>query len=121
MTATPILWQPTPSEIKKSELSNFANWVKSHHGFDWRDKYRNLWSWSVEYPDLFWDSIWQWHGVIGRKGKRLLINRDKIPGAQFFPDSTLNFAENLLLMLMVRLRYLVIMRMVLLKLLLEKN
>ena len=97
MTATPILWQPTPSEIKKSELSNFANWVKSHHGFDWRDKYRNLWSWSVEHPDLFWDSIWQWHGVIGRKGKRLLINRDKIPGAQFFPDSTLNFAENLLM------------------------
>ena len=97
MITTPILWQPTPSEIKKSELSNFANWVKSHHGFDWRDKYRNLWSWSVEHPDLFWDSIWQWHGVIGRKGKRLLINRDKIPGAQFFPDSTLNFAENLLI------------------------
>ena len=78
MTATSILWQPTPSEIEKSELSNFANWVKSHHGFDWRNKYRNLWLWSVEYPDLFWDSIWQWHGVIGRKGKRLLINRDKI-------------------------------------------
>ncbi len=97
MTATSILWQPTPSEIEKSELSNFANWVKSHHGFDWRNKYRNLWLWSVEYPDLFWDSIWQWHGVIGRKGKRLLINRDKIPGAQFFPDSSLNFAENLLI------------------------
>ena len=35
--------------------------------------------------------------LLGVKGKRLLINRDKIPGAQFFPDSTLNFAENLLI------------------------
>ena len=96
MTAPPILWQPTELEIEQTELTNFANWVKKHYGFDWAKRYENLWSWSVEYPDLFWEAIWQWHGVIGKKGKKILIDRDKLPGAQFFPDAHLNFAENLL-------------------------
>ena len=87
MTAPPILWQPTQKEIEKTELTNFANWVKKHYGFDWARRYENLWSWSVEYPDLFWEAIWQWHGVIGKKGKRILIDKDKLPGAQFFPDA----------------------------------
>ncbi len=96
MTAQSKLWQPTQSEIEKTELTDFANWVKTHHGFDWEKRYEDLWSWSVEYPELFWDSIWRWHSVLGNKGNKILINKDKLPGAQFFPDATLNFAENLL-------------------------
>ena len=96
MTAQSKLWQPTQSEIEKTELTDFANWVKTHHGFDWKKRYEDLWSWSVEYPELFWDSIWRWHSVLGNKGNKILINKDKLPGAKFFPDATLNFAENLL-------------------------
>ena len=57
MTAHSKLWQPTQLEIEKTELTDFANWVKTHHGFDWEKRYEDLWSWSVEYPELFWDSI----------------------------------------------------------------
>ena len=96
MTVPSILWQPTQSEIEKTKLTDFANWVKTHHGFDWGKRYENLWSWSVECPELFWESIWHWHGIIGNKGNRILINKNNLPGAQFFPDATLNFAENLL-------------------------
>ena len=91
-----ILWQPTDAEIENSELTNFAHWVQKNHGFDWQKRYENLWHWSVEHSDLFWKSIWEWHGVVGDSGERLLINKDKMPGAQFLPDATLNFAENLL-------------------------
>ena len=95
--ATPsILWQPTNAEINNAELTNFAHWVAQNHGFDWQERYEDLWRWSVEHSDLFWKSIWEWHGVVGNAGERLLINKDKMPGAQFFPDATLNFAENLL-------------------------
>ena len=31
-----------------------------------------------------------------QKGQRFLIDADKMPGAQFFPEASLNFAENLL-------------------------
>ena len=47
-------------------------------------------------PDLFWDLVWDFCGVIGDKGARLLADGDQMPGAKFFPDAQLNFAENLL-------------------------
>ncbi len=41
-----------------------------------------------------------WSGTsaasIGDKGERLVADDGKMPGARFFPDATLNFAENLL-------------------------
>jgi acetoacetyl-CoA synthetase len=58
--------------------------------------YRDLHAWSVKHPDLFWDLLWDFGGVIGEKGARLAVDLDAMPGAKFFPDAKLNFAENLL-------------------------
>ena len=33
---------------------------------------------------------------VGERGERTLVDGDRMPGAAFFPDATLNFAENLL-------------------------
>jgi acetoacetyl-CoA synthetase len=58
--------------------------------------YRDLHAWSVKHPDLFWDLLWDFGGVIGEKGARLAVDLDAMPGVKFFPDAKLNFAENLL-------------------------
>jgi len=89
-----LLWQP--QEIEKTQLYQFSVYVHDKHGFDWGGDYERLWQWSVDYPELFWSSLWDWHGIIGDKGQRLLANADKMPGAQFFPDAQLNYAENML-------------------------
>ena len=89
-----LLWQP--QEIEKTQLYQFSVYVHDKHGFDWGGDYERLWQWSVDYPELFWSSLWDWHGIIGDKGQRLLSNADKMPGAQFFPDAQLNYAENML-------------------------
>jgi acetoacetyl-CoA synthetase len=60
------------------------------------NNYRDLHAWSVANGAEFWDLIWDYCGVVGEKGARWLIDGDKMPGAQFFPDAKLNFAENLL-------------------------
>jgi acetoacetyl-CoA synthetase len=65
------------------------------HGIDLKN-YRELHAWSVAQGADFWDLVWDFCGIIGDKGERRLINADKMPGAQFFPDAKLNFAENLL-------------------------
>ena len=44
----------------------------------------------------FWDLVWDFAACIGDKGDRLAIDLDRMPGARFFPDARLNFAENLL-------------------------
>jgi acetoacetyl-CoA synthetase len=57
---------------------------------------RDLHAWSVSERDRFWDLVWDYCGVVGDKGKRLVENPESMPGAKFFPDARLNFAENLL-------------------------
>jgi len=89
-----LLWQPQNPE--KTQICQFASHIKTRHGFDWHEEYEQLWQWSVDAPDIFWSALWDWHGVIGDKGTRLLIDKDKMPGAQFFPDARLNYAENML-------------------------
>src|SRR5690606_11976391 len=58
--------------------------------------YAELHAWSVERSDEFWKSIWDYFKIIGERGERIVVNPDQIPGAQWFPDAQLNFAENLL-------------------------
>jgi acetoacetyl-CoA synthetase len=65
------------------------------HGLKLKN-YRELHAWSVAQSADFWELIWDYCGVVGDKGERRLIDGDKMPGAQFFPDAKLNFAENLL-------------------------
>jgi acetoacetyl-CoA synthetase len=61
------------------------------------EDYAALHRWSVAEPAQFWQSVWSFCGVIGdeRDGPALLDGH-KMPGARWFPEAQLNFAENLL-------------------------
>jgi acetoacetyl-CoA synthetase len=58
--------------------------------------YERLHQWSVEDREAFWSLVWDQCGIIGEKGDRVMVDGDRMPGASFFPDAKLNFAENLL-------------------------
>jgi acetoacetyl-CoA synthetase len=58
--------------------------------------YERLWNWSVGEPEAFWSQIWSFCGVRGTRGARALVDGDRMSDARWFPDSRLNFAENLL-------------------------
>jgi acetoacetyl-CoA synthetase len=59
--------------------------------------YADLHAWSVEAPEQFWTAVWDFCGVIGERGAGpVLVDAEKMPGARWFPDARLNFAENLL-------------------------
>ena len=58
--------------------------------------YAELHRWSVERSEEFWALLWQFAGVRGTQGARRLVDGDRMPGAKWFPDARLNFAENLL-------------------------
>ena len=53
-------------------------------------------AWSIEERAEFWSAVWDFTGVIGDRGKTVLQHGDRFPGSQWFADSQLNFAENLL-------------------------
>jgi acetoacetyl-CoA synthetase len=94
MPATP-LWSPSPRRVADANMTRFIEALNQAYKTKLRD-YHDLWRWSVDHLEEFWDAVWQYGGVIGDRGKRVLIDRGKMPGARFFPDGKLNFAENLL-------------------------
>ena len=94
MHATP-LWKPSAAAIAAAPITGFAAEASRRAGRN-LSSYRDLHRWSVEQREAFWDLVWDHCGVIGEKGERLLVDGDRMPGASFFPDARLNFAENLL-------------------------
>ncbi|CAN5762554.1 acetoacetate--CoA ligase [soil metagenome] len=58
--------------------------------------YESLYDFSIARPDAFWRSVWDFCEVIGEPGERVAVHLDRMPGAEFFPDARLNFAENAL-------------------------
>jgi len=89
------LWSPSPERVRATRVMAFLGEANRRHQLSLAG-YRDLHAWSVKRPDLFWDLLWDFGGVIGEKGARLAIDLDAMPGAKFFPDAKLNFAENLL-------------------------
>ncbi|MXX78991.1 MAG: AMP-binding protein, partial [Gemmatimonadales bacterium] len=55
-----------------------------------------LWRWSIREPAAFWNAVWDFCGVIGERGERVVVDFDRLPGARWYPDARLNYAENLL-------------------------
>ncbi len=90
------LWTPSSERIHASRIWAFIQSVNQHYGKDF-SSYNDLWQWSVDHLDQFWSHFWDFAEIkASRKGERVLDHADKMPGAEWFPDARLNFAENLL-------------------------
>jgi acetoacetyl-CoA synthetase len=90
------MWRPSQERIAQANLTRFMREAHSRYGVNARD-YPQLYEWSIREPDQFWSLVWSYCGVIGeRGGSRVLVDGHLMPGAKWFPDARLNFAENLL-------------------------
>ena len=89
------LWEPSAERIAQANITAFAARIAQRYGADTAG-YGALWRWSVDHKWDFWREIWEYGGVLGEPGARVLAEAEKMPGAQWFPDASLNFAQNLL-------------------------
>ena len=91
-----MLWRPSPERVSDANLTGFAALVRERHGLNATD-YASLHRWSIENRAAFWSAVWEYGSVIGDRGDGpVLVDGDRMPGAKWFPDARLNFAENLL-------------------------
>jgi acetoacetyl-CoA synthetase len=91
------LWSPSPERISNSCTMAFINEVNARRKLG-LSNYHDLYQWSIDHIEGFWVELWDFAAVIAEtRGERVLIDPGKMPGARFFPDAKLNFAENLLL------------------------
>lgn len=91
-----LLWQPTKERVENANVTRFRLWVNEKYGLDLQS-FTALYDWSVSDIEKFWPAIIDYTELKAESwGDRILIDGNKMPGAQFFPDARLNFAENLL-------------------------
>ncbi|HVE48960.1 MAG TPA: acetoacetate--CoA ligase [Casimicrobiaceae bacterium] len=93
--STAKLWEPSPQRIEAANVTAFARSIEAAHGVALPD-YASLWRWSIDNREAFWRGVWDDAAIIGTRGERTLIDGDSMPGARWFPDAKLNYAQNLL-------------------------
>jgi acetoacetyl-CoA synthetase len=88
------LWTPTAETIKGTQTARYQEWLAARgvptSGYD------ELWRWSTDNPGAFWDSIWEYFGVLGERGSGPALEAGTMPDVRWFPGATLNYARNML-------------------------
>ncbi|OLP45768.1 acetoacetate--CoA ligase [Rhizobium oryziradicis] len=95
MTHAKPLWSPNDAAISASPMTIFRQWCAARFTVDLAD-HDAFHQWSITDRASFWSAVWDYCEVKGDKGQTALIHPDSMLEARFFPEATLNFAENLL-------------------------
>ncbi|BDG35484.1 acetoacetate--CoA ligase [Saccharococcus caldoxylosilyticus] len=93
ITEGTVLWKPTKEQIEKSNIQRYMDWLKEKKGLSF-ETYRQLWTWSVEQLEDFWETVWEYCGVKSATPYQCVLEEHKMPGAKWFPGATLNYAEH---------------------------
>jgi acetoacetyl-CoA synthetase len=93
-----VLWSPSPESIGRTRLARFAAWVTDKRGVSFGDPvdYDAVWRWSTDHLEQFWADVAEWSGVLPGIPDDRVLTRREMPGAAWFPGTTLNFAEQAL-------------------------
>ena len=91
-----LLWKPSADRVQATNMYCFMNQINDRFGQNFAE-YNQLYQWSVENIPDFWETIWDFTGIIASESYREVIDDlSKMPGAKWFSGARLNFAENLL-------------------------
>ncbi len=91
------MWQPDPAKIGSLSVVEFRQSVASRFAVPLTD-YQSLHRWSILHRAEFWDEVRDFCGVRLNQpdGSPVLVDTSTLQSARWYPDATLNFAENLL-------------------------
>lgn len=90
----PLLWQPDPAFLNGSHLVKYQHWLAEEKGKKF-DDYHQLYHWSVDRVEDFWESVWQYFGVDATKPYDKVLADARMPGARWFTGSELNYAAHI--------------------------
>ena len=97
MSAELPLWQPGPERVERANLNRFMRFARESTGNQDLRRYAPLYDFSIKHPEKFWPLVWEFCGVRATgEHEPVLVDAEKMPGAHWFPNVRLNFAQNLL-------------------------
>jgi acetoacetyl-CoA synthetase len=85
------IWSPALDQT--SRLEQFMEFVGREN-----DSYEELWRWSVDDLNEFWLAVWRFFDVPSSQPPQRALAHRRMPGAVWFPEMELNYAETMLRM-----------------------
>jgi acetoacetyl-CoA synthetase len=88
-----LLWEPSEAEKSAARLTDFQQWLAKNRQVSVQD-YGQLWQWSVDHLESFWESIWDYFAVMADGQRTPVLTTRNMPGAHWYPHARLNYAEH---------------------------
>jgi acetoacetyl-CoA synthetase len=95
MPTPPVLWSPPPDVHERTRVGAYLKWLERQRGLAF-DDYDALLRWSIDDLDGFWRSVWDYFAVRSATDPGPALADERMPGASWFPDARLNWAEHCL-------------------------
>jgi len=91
-----VMWKPKDKQVSEAQMTQFRLRVNTKFRLNLKT-YAELYQWSLDSATDFWSEMWAFGGIISHSDFTCVVDDPgKMPGAQWFKDATLNYAENLL-------------------------
>ena len=89
------LWEASQTKKKYSNLYKYEKFLSKKYDLNFKQNYSRILKWTINNPNKFWSSIWDFAGVKGIKKEKSYLSKTLFK-SKFLINSELNFAENLL-------------------------
>jgi acetoacetyl-CoA synthetase len=89
-TLSDVLWTPPSDAWTSTNLGRFLSTVGTF------DSYEAAWRWSVDDLEVFWAAVWRHYDVLADGAPDTVLGDRSMPGAVWFPDVRINYAEHAL-------------------------
>jgi acetoacetyl-CoA synthetase len=100
MTHATALHCLSPQEMAATRCGEFVRFAESRLNLNFGemgcDAYQALLQWSVDELENFHDLVWDFLGLQGSKGDRVLAHPDNMLKSLFFPEGEISYTENML-------------------------
>src|SRR5664279_2619433 len=90
-----VLWTPIPERVERAAITDFTAFVSARTGLDLPD-YPALWEFSTNDLAGFWSAVADYFQVRWHDRPTEVLPAAVMPGADWFPGGTLNYAEQAL-------------------------
>ena len=74
-----VLWKPTPQSIERSNLIRYMKWLAEHRHLHF-ETYDQLWQWSIDHIDDFWQSLWTYFDIMSDGFFENVRSGNEMPG-----------------------------------------
>lgn len=90
-----LLWEADQKFKDEANITKYLDWLKDNRNKQFID-YNELWQWSVDEVEEFWQTIWNYFKVESPTPYTTVLENRKMPGAKWFSGSTINFTQQIL-------------------------